>query len=124
MVDAFAEINYLRVNILLMKKIIFFAGIPCLALLSVSEINSFHSEKTIPKQKEKPKQQSDDWFLSQRIYPYGKINYEAYNEALQTAMNMNAVNRSSSVASWQFARARTIPRLVDLTFSFPQPQHL
>jgi len=86
-----------------MKKIILFAGIPCLALLSVSEINSFRSEKTIPKQKEKPKQQSDDWFLSQRIYPYGKINYEAYNEALQTAMNMNAVNRSSSVASWQFA---------------------
>ena len=45
-----------------------------------------------------------DWFVMQRMYPDSIVDYEAYQKAVQQAMQMRSnVSRFASAASWQFA---------------------
>jgi len=44
------------------------------------------------------------WFLSQRIYPQGKINYEVYEQAISEIMEERQTQKiASGVPVWQFA---------------------
>ncbi|MEW6467840.1 MAG: T9SS type A sorting domain-containing protein [Bacteroidota bacterium] len=84
-----------------MKKLPVLAALPLLALVLLGEMRLPVKRKGPAEPR--PQQRSDDWFISQRIYPQGSINYEAYAEALQSAMSLRAESRSASAASWQFA---------------------
>jgi len=50
------------------------------------------------------KQEVNDWFINQRIFPYGKIDYDAYHNAVNYVSNERKAMRSANMtANWQFA---------------------
>ncbi|HEY6161852.1 MAG TPA: hypothetical protein VI112_11525, partial [Bacteroidia bacterium] len=73
---------------------------------------SFH-----PKQKREKEEREDtsEWFLQQRLYPYGTFNYEAYNEAINAAHSMQNAARTETAPVWQFAGPTNIGgRITDI----------
>jgi hypothetical protein len=70
-----------------------------------------------PKQKREKEEREDtsEWFLQQRLYPYGTFNYEAYNEAITAARSMQNAARTETTPVWQFAGPTNIGgRITDI----------
>jgi photosystem II stability/assembly factor-like uncharacterized protein len=85
-----------------MKRISILLAAGSLACLPFLLIHSGNETPQSPREKEERKA-VNDWFLNQRIYPYGKINYEYYKEALASARNLQLASRSASAPGWVFA---------------------
>ena len=70
-----------------------------------------------PKQKREKEEREDtsEWFVQQRLYPYGTFNYEAYNEAITAARSMQNAARTETTPVWQFAGPTNIGgRITDI----------
>jgi photosystem II stability/assembly factor-like uncharacterized protein len=81
-----------------------------LALLIVAACSSKKSVRSEIEETAK-----DDWFINQRIFPYGKPDYESYNRAVQWKHNLRAPQNSQFTQSWQFAGTVNIGgRLTDV----------
>src|SRR6266480_7141624 len=46
------------------------------------------------------KEEPSDWFIMQRIFPYGKVDYEAYKNALSQKKTMTAPNSLRDYLQW------------------------
>jgi hypothetical protein len=42
-----------------------------------------------------------DWFIAQRSYPYGKVDYDAYREALSTRQALIAARNERDILVWE-----------------------
>ena len=86
-----------------MKRSFLFSLFALCAMLSFSPMSKLKNQQW----EENDKPEVSDWFLNQRIYPEGKINYTYYNEALDVAKNMNTAARfaegSTALPNWVFA---------------------
>jgi len=93
-----------------MKKILIILPILILIIFTVVWVDGF--EKLFPSGKQlvernalKEEKRPNDWFYLQRSYPHGKINYQAWREAIAQAEMMRndlrSGNGSRELNSWQ-----------------------
>lgn len=81
-----------------MNKFCFFS------LIFILVASFFVSCKSKTEKKPEKKRESNDWFINQRIFPYGTIDYEAYSSAVNYVSNERRKLRSQSlISSWQYA---------------------
>ncbi|HXB39356.1 MAG TPA: hypothetical protein VNZ49_02370, partial [Bacteroidia bacterium] len=82
-----------------MKKLF---NLTCLtAALAVTFFFSFN-KKTNSLRREMDKEPPSDWFIAQRMYPFDKVDYDAYSEAVQQAIFMNQTARIAGTnPTWQ-----------------------
>ncbi|NOU46619.1 MAG: hypothetical protein HOO86_06100 [Bacteroidales bacterium] len=82
-----------------MKKLIYTA---LLLFGLAASLFLFNKDKTdnLKETKKKP----NEWFYSQRAFPFSDINYEAYQKSLDQAKALKAVNKSRNrYFEWEFA---------------------
>jgi photosystem II stability/assembly factor-like uncharacterized protein len=96
-----------------MKKIVLLIIVTSASLFALTQFSSTSKYKA-----RKPKQAASDWFIDQRIYPYGYVNDDAYNMALTEARALNSMNKFQNTplsTPWQFAGPTNIGgRISDL----------
>ncbi len=71
-----------------------------LILLSLFLINKIYRKHPASE----PEKEPCDWFYLQRAFPYGEINYAAYHQAVNKALEMREADRlKANRVSWEFA---------------------
>src|SRR5258705_6527070 len=83
---------------------IFILALP--SLLSLLVFNSCSRKRVREPER---KQNENDWFINQRIFPYGKLNYAAYNDAVKYVSSERSRLRTSGMLNnWQYAGPENI----------------
>src|ERR1041384_2361456 len=73
-------------------------------VIGIVTISFFSSCQKSLRELSERKHEENDWFINQRIFPSGKVNYEAYRKAVNyVSAQRNALRSANMISNWQYA---------------------